>query len=318
MLTWRRCVSFSLASGCACVTLFTGTAYSQASDPQARSADQTGAAQGTQAPRDLAKQVSDISAENAAIREQLRQMQEQQKNLTDTIDRLQRRLDAPATAGAPSAEKAAGPPQPEFFTAGLKRPAAGGSAGRGTGCLRGAGPRCGKARKGRALPGRHRHLADAQGRSGAVPAEVQPEHPDPVPEHRTSNDTYTDHLGVVRDVHKRNDITVNRSMFILGGYIFDPRLRYSSTVVDLGRRRLDRRRRQHRLAVQQGPDAHRRLHRRSGEPIAREHLPFLHSRPIGPWRTTFSARGSRRGCGPTESSPRACTTWRSSATDSTP
>jgi hypothetical protein len=47
----------------------------------------------------------------------------------------------------------------------------------------------------------------------------------------TSTDkTYTDHLGVVRDVNPRNDITVNRSMFILGGYIFDPRLRFSSTV----------------------------------------------------------------------------------------
>jgi hypothetical protein len=44
------------------------------------------------------------------------------------------------------------------------------------------------------------------------------------------DDTFTDHLGVVREVHKRNDITVNRTMFILGGYIFDDRLRYSSTV----------------------------------------------------------------------------------------
>src|SRR6202008_300042 len=45
-----------------------------------------------------------------------------------------------------------------------------------------------------------------------------------------SDDTFTDHLGVVRQVQKRNDITVNRTMFILGGYIFDKRLRYSSTV----------------------------------------------------------------------------------------
>jgi hypothetical protein len=45
-----------------------------------------------------------------------------------------------------------------------------------------------------------------------------------------SVDTFTDHLGVVRDVHNRNDITVNRSMFILGGYMFDPRLLYSLTV----------------------------------------------------------------------------------------
>ena len=46
----------------------------------------------------------------------------------------------------------------------------------------------------------------------------------------SSDDTFTDHLGVVREVSKRNDITVNRSMFILGGYIFDERARYSLTV----------------------------------------------------------------------------------------
>jgi hypothetical protein len=45
-----------------------------------------------------------------------------------------------------------------------------------------------------------------------------------------SEETYTDHLGVTRDVHKRNDITVNRAMFILGGYVFDERARYSFTV----------------------------------------------------------------------------------------
>ena len=45
-----------------------------------------------------------------------------------------------------------------------------------------------------------------------------------------SNQTFTDHLGNVHEVHIRNDITVNRSMFILGGYIFDKRLRYSVTV----------------------------------------------------------------------------------------
>src|SRR4029434_11071233 len=42
--------------------------------------------------------------------------------------------------------------------------------------------------------------------------------------------TFTDHLGVMREVHDRNDITVNRAMFILGGYIFDKRAQYSFTV----------------------------------------------------------------------------------------
>ena len=46
----------------------------------------------------------------------------------------------------------------------------------------------------------------------------------------SSHETFTDHLGTLREVHTRNDITVNRSMFILGGYIFDKRVRYSLTV----------------------------------------------------------------------------------------
>jgi hypothetical protein len=47
---------------------------------------------------------------------------------------------------------------------------------------------------------------------------------------QSSDETFTDHLGVVREVHTRNDITVNRAMFIFGGYVFDPRARYSFTV----------------------------------------------------------------------------------------
>ena len=42
--------------------------------------------------------------------------------------------------------------------------------------------------------------------------------------------SFADHLGVTHDVHQRNDITVNRAMFIFGGYIFDKRALYSYTV----------------------------------------------------------------------------------------
>ena len=95
-----------------------------------------------------------------------------------------------------------------------------------------------------------------------------------------SDETYTDHLGVGREVHTRNDITVNRAMFILGGYIFDPRARYSFTVWtsagaasiivagNIG------------WSIQQGPLDHRRLHGRSRQPIARCHVPlFYGNRP---------------------------------------
>jgi hypothetical protein len=47
---------------------------------------------------------------------------------------------------------------------------------------------------------------------------------------QSSDDSFIDHLGVSRDVHTRNDITVNRAMFIFGGYVFDQRARYSFTV----------------------------------------------------------------------------------------
>ncbi|HEY2432191.1 MAG TPA: hypothetical protein VGI12_05915 [Vicinamibacterales bacterium] len=47
---------------------------------------------------------------------------------------------------------------------------------------------------------------------------------------QNSEESFTDHLGVTREVHTRNDITVNRAMIILGGYVFDQRLRYSFTI----------------------------------------------------------------------------------------
>jgi hypothetical protein len=47
---------------------------------------------------------------------------------------------------------------------------------------------------------------------------------------QNTDETFTDHLGVSHEVHARNDITVNRAMFILGGYVFDQRARYSFTV----------------------------------------------------------------------------------------
>jgi hypothetical protein len=45
-----------------------------------------------------------------------------------------------------------------------------------------------------------------------------------------SQDAFTDHLGNTYAVHKRNDITVNRSMTVFGGYVFDKRAQYSFTV----------------------------------------------------------------------------------------
>ena len=175
-------------------------------------------------PGDLEKEVADVKAENAAVREQLRRMEEQQKTLLELVDRLQRRLDGLPIAEAPSSAQPLG----------------------------------------------SAHAADTAALSTAAPEPTAPspsvsavqakstdddhyqdgiviwKNPDDskVPfllkfnvntqlrylNTTNSDDTFTDHLGVVRSVHTRNDITVNRTMFILGGYMFSKKLQYSMTV----------------------------------------------------------------------------------------
>ena len=83
----------------------------------------------------------------------------------------------------------------------------------------------------------------------------------------SSDDTFTDHLGNVRDVHARHDLTVNRAMFILDGYVFDKRLLYSYTVWTSAGAASIVTRREHWLAIQPGPHDHWRLQRCSRQPI---------------------------------------------------
>jgi len=51
---------------------------------------------------DLESEVTSLKAENAAVRELLRKMEEQQKVLMEQMDRLQRRLDGPPIAAVQS------------------------------------------------------------------------------------------------------------------------------------------------------------------------------------------------------------------------
>ena len=77
----------------------------------------------------------------------------------------------------------------------------------------------------------NRDLGDSRWCERAFPAELQHQHPTPIPQYtvvrrRVTPTTWASFARFIR----RNDITVNRAMFILGGYIFDKRLRYSFTV----------------------------------------------------------------------------------------
>ena len=74
-----------------------------------------------------------------------------------------------------------------------------------------------------------------------------------------TNETYTDHNGVVHDVQKRNDIQLTRDVFYFSGYAFDTRLDYNILVFTSTRDPRRDRRRLRRVRVQQGVRAARRL-----------------------------------------------------------
>jgi hypothetical protein len=177
-------------------------------------------------PKDLKDEIESVKAENAVVRELLRKMEEQQKTLLEQVDRLQKRLDggtnasvagqpvvAPTTADASAANTALNTPPAETNPASTPiQPVA-------------AQP---------ATPERYQQgiIIWKTPDDAKVPfllnfnVNTQLRYLNTL----NSKESFTDHLGTVREVHTRNDITVNRAMFILGGYIFDKRVRYSFTV----------------------------------------------------------------------------------------
>jgi hypothetical protein len=184
-----------------------GSGVAGAQAPQPTAAESSSATQPSSSS-DLERDVAALKADNAAVREQLRRIDEQQNALVDLMKRLQQQLDVvPAVAAAPApgttpAVEATSTPVP---------------------------PSLAEKVMGRYDDG----IVIAQAAEDAkLPFMLKLNNNTQVRYLNTTNsdDTFTDHLGVVRDVHPRNDITVNRTMFILGGYIFDKRLRYSSTV----------------------------------------------------------------------------------------
>jgi hypothetical protein len=177
---------------------------------------------------DLKNEVDALKAENADVRELLRRMEEQQKVLLQQVDRLQRRLDATTTAGVqPGAQQ-----QVALADAAVPLNDSSGAASKPTSPAN-----------------------DAASPSPAAPQQKEDRYKDGILIYQNSDDakvpfmlrfnvntqvrylntlnskdTFTDHLGVVREVHNRNDITVNRAMFILAGYMFSKKLQYSMTV----------------------------------------------------------------------------------------
>jgi hypothetical protein len=114
---------------------------------------------------------------------------------------------------------------------------------------------------------------------------------------QNSEEEFTDHLGVTREVHERNDITVNRAMFISGATCS---IRGSDTASPSGRpawRRVDRGRQQRRVAFNKALTV---MAGYTGVPAAARWSTRSRSlrRPTGAWPTTSSARVHAGAPGP--------------------
>jgi hypothetical protein len=173
----------------------------------------------------LASEVTSLKTENIALREQLNKVEEQQMILLEVVNDLKQRLGSPATPieGDPSSSS------PQNFVA------------------QGLATAVSNIRVPRARAAQQESVPTSQTnfpryRDGIIIWETPKDAKLPfllrfqgttqVRYLNTldSNGTFTDHLGVTRDVHSRNDITVNRSMTVFGGYIFSKRAPYSFTV----------------------------------------------------------------------------------------
>ncbi|MGB7924555.1 MAG: hypothetical protein WCF57_15045 [Pyrinomonadaceae bacterium] len=228
------------------VTLFTASASGQSPATRPDSTDQgIAAAQGVRSgnpenevaaeetnPNDLQSEIRAVKAENAAFRELLRRMEEQQKTLLEQFDRLQRRLDGGtatdvSTAGQPIVPPTTADASATEANAALNTPQAA-----TTSASTSAQPASVSAKQTNDDRYQDGIVIWKTPDDAKVPFLLRFNNNTQIRYLNTlsSNDTFTDHLGNVREVNRRNDITVNRSMFILGGYIFDKRARYSLTV----------------------------------------------------------------------------------------
>jgi hypothetical protein len=183
-------------------------------------------------PKDLQSEIEAVKAENAAVRERLREMEEQQKSLLERLERLQQRLDGdaatdvsgvgqpivpptPADAAAGAADAALNSPQPATDSASTSVQPASVAASQERDERYRDGMVIWQSREDTRVPFLLKFNVNTQLRYLNT---------------LSSPESFTDHLGNSHEVHARNDITVNRAMFILGGYVFDDRLRYSFTV----------------------------------------------------------------------------------------
>jgi len=180
--------------------------------------------------KDLKDEIESVKAENAAVRELLRKMEEQQRVLLEQVERLEQRLNTGAATNASKPLK----PIVGLTTADASAPAALPENAASTTPQPATDPTTATAPPVQGNDERYRDgiIIWQTPKDAKVPFLLRFNNNTQLRflNTQSSDESFTDHLGNVRAVNKRNDITVNRSMFILGGYIFDERAKYSLTV----------------------------------------------------------------------------------------
>ncbi len=167
-------------------------------------------------PSSLAGEVAAVQAENAALREQLRRLEEQQKTLLELVHGLQQRFEG-SSATLTSVAVPLKLPDANAAAQMVPPSAANGAA--------------------QAVPLMDRLTDRYNDGFVLVDTEDASKFPFYLKLNNTSqfryinlqpvSDTFTDHLGVVKPVASRNDFGINRSMFTFGGFVFDKRLKFS-------------------------------------------------------------------------------------------
>ena len=226
MLVHRASIKLTVALALMSVTLFT----SASGQSTTGNSDKKNVAAEAPKPADLESEVAAVKAENAAFRESLRKMEEQQKALLEMVDRLQRKIDGLAVANSSRADQPASTPEAVDTTMpSTTMPDATVPPNETTDVTVPSPPDP----QPLATPEEDRY------RDGILIWQTKDDSSIPFQLRFTNitqfrylnttgvNDTFTDHLGNVRTVAKRNDLTVNREMFTFTGYIFDKRLRYN-------------------------------------------------------------------------------------------
>jgi len=201
-------------------------------------------------PMDLEDKIAAVMADNTAVREELSRMEEQQRALLELVDQLQKRLNGSPVAELP---RHAQPPGPAEIA---EPPVSSTTATKAVLPLASVTPLTQPSSPAEAGEVSSPLMTAAQPQSfSALQEEIENRYKDGIiiwetPENAKvpfllrfqgttqvryintldSNSTFTDHLGVIHEVNKRNDITVNRSMTVFGGYVFDKRAQYSFTV----------------------------------------------------------------------------------------